>query len=398
MTRRTLLSAWILGGLLLLVFLAVVFTPSVEKGRPSSSYSAGADGVRLSRDLIERLGWSPEAREVAFSDSIRDPAPIQVLVDADISDREAGDLLEFARAGGSLLIAGGGGSITDSLGIVSHENGRLAEAEFEPECERRGTWRAELTQMAYGSSIGWSRPARPDTIGFGEVVIDARRERPEHRARPAVGMPYGEGRIVVITNGEFLSNDVIRRCELRTDAEFVRMIEYLSRGRRGLRVAFDEYHHGYGLRGGSLAAIRMYLAGTPSGRMLAQIAVGGLLLLLAAAPRPLAPRDPTHVARRSPIEHADALAHAYSSVQGTRTATARLLAGVRRRVRARSRAADTDEAFLARASAMSPAAARAADVVSGALGATVPERQLPEVATALDTIERELTRPSPSPR
>ena len=398
MTRRTLLSAWLLGALLLLVFLAVLFAPSTEKGRPSSSYSAGEDGVRLSRDLIERLGWAPESREIAFSDTIRDPAPIQVLVDAGISDREAGDLLRFARAGGSVLIAGGGGSITDSLGIVAYENGRLAEAEFEPDCEHRGTWRAELTQMAYGSSIGWTRPPRPDTVGFGEVVIAARRERPEHRARPAVGMPYGEGRIVVISDESFLSNDVIRRCELRTDAEFVRMIEYLSKDRRGLRVAFDEFHHGYGVRGGSLAAIRLYLAGTPSGRMLAQIAIGGLLLLFAAAPRPLAPRDPTHVPRRSPIEHADALAHAYAGVNATRTAAARLLAGVRRRVRARSRAADTDEAFLARASAVSPAAARAADIVSAALETTVPERQLPEVATALDTIERELTRPSSSSR
>jgi hypothetical protein len=142
----------------------------------------------------------------------------------------------------------------------------------------------------------------------------------------------------------------------------------------------------------------MYLAGTPSGRMLAQIAVGGLLLLFAAAPRPLAPRDPSHVARRSPIEHADALAHAYAGVRATRTATARLLAGVRRRARGRSRAADTDESFLAAASALSPRAAQAASTVSAALQSPLPEGQLTEVASALETIERELTRPSSSPR
>ena len=56
MTRRTLLSAWILGGLVLLVFLAVLVTPSVQKGRPSSSYSSASDGVRLAHDLIVRLG------------------------------------------------------------------------------------------------------------------------------------------------------------------------------------------------------------------------------------------------------------------------------------------------------------------------------------------------------
>jgi hypothetical protein len=398
MTRRTVMSAWILGALLGLVLLAVLISPSTEKGRPSSSYSAGEDGARLSRDLIGRLGWLPEARLVAFSDTIRDPAPIQVLIDANVSDREAGYLLRFVRGGGSLLVAGGGGAISDSIGAVAIRGGRLAEADFEANCERRGTWRAELTQTAYASSIGWSRPAPPDTVGFGDVVVDAQEGKAEHHARPAFGMPYGGGRIVLVADGSFLTNDVIRRCELRTDAAFVRMIEYLSKDRRGLRVAFDEFHHGYGMRGGSLAAIRMYLAGTPSGRVLAQIAIGGLLLLFAAAPRPLAPRDPTHVARRSPIEHADALAHAYASVKATRTATARLLSGVRRRVRGRSRAADSDETFLAGASSVSPAAARAAGVVSSALDATVPERQLPDIASALQTIERELTRPSSSLR
>jgi hypothetical protein len=171
------------------------------------------------------------------------------------------------------------------------------------------------------------------------------------------------------------------------------MIEYLSGGQRGVRVAFDEYHHGYGVRGGSFAAIRLYLSGTASGRMLAQIAVAGLLLLFAAAPRPLAPRDPTHIARRSPLEHADALAHAYASVNATRTATARLLAGVRRRSRGRSRGKDADAAFLTAAASMSPTASKAAALVGNALETPVPARQLPEVAAALETIEHELSRP-----
>jgi hypothetical protein len=202
---------------------------------------------------------------------------------------------------------------------------------------------------------------------------------------------------VLVADEGFLANDVIRRCELRTDAEYVRMVEYLSRGRRGLRVAFDEFHHGYGVRGGSFTAIRRYLTGTPSGNMLAQVAIAGLILLFAAAPRPLAPRDPSHVARRSPLEHADALAHAYASVNASRTATSRLVAGVRRRSRVRVRGNDADAAFLATVSAISPAAAKAASAVADALERPLPSRQLPEVATALDTLEQELSRP-PSTR
>jgi hypothetical protein len=400
MTRRTLLSAWILGGLLLLVFLAVLVTPAVEKGRPSSSYSSGSDGVRLAHDLMGRLGWAPEAREVPFSDSLRDPAPIQVLVGVALSEAEAGRLLAFARAGGGVIVAGGNGVIADSLGLTPRDNGMYAEERLGPNCERRGTWQSELVNTGFATGIGSTRPLPEDTVGYGDIVIPPRRgeRRDPLRVRAAIGMPHGDGRVVVIADDGFLSNDVLRRCELGTDVDFVRMIEYVAKGQRGLRVAFDEYHHGYGVRGGSFAAMRMYLAGTPSGRMLTQIAIGTLLLLFAAAPRPLAPRDPTHVARRSPLEHADALAHAYASVNATRTATARLLAGVRRRNRARSRARETDEAFLDTAAALSPAAATAARRVASALETTTPERQLPEVAAALDTIEHELTRPHPSPR
>jgi hypothetical protein len=398
MTRRTLLSAWILGGLLLLVFLAVLVTPAVQKGRPSSSYSSGSDGVRLAHDLVGRLGWAPEARVVPFSDSLADPAPVQVLVDVDLSDTEAGRLLAFARAGGGVIVAGGNGVLADSLGLVARDNGMYGERRQEPNCDRRGTWQAELVNASFAKGLGWTRPLPDDTVGYGDIVVPPRRGDPGRRSRAAIGMPQGDGRIVVISDESFLANDVLRRCELGTDVDFVRMIEYVSRGNRGLRVAFDEYHHGYGVRGGSFAAMRMYLAGTRSGRMLTQIAIGGLLLLFAAAPRPLAPRDPTHVARRSPLEHADALAHAYASVNATRTATARLLAGVRRRARTRSRAREADDAFLASTATLSPAAAAAARRVATALETTTPDRQLPEVAAALDTIEHELTRPPSSHR
>jgi hypothetical protein len=334
---------------------------------------------------------------VPFSDTLPDPAPIQVLVDAGISDGEAGQLLDFVRRGGALIVAGSNGPIQDSLGMVPQPSAMYVEDDYSPNCERRGTWQSELTKTSLTTSISWSRPLPPDTIGYGNVVI-RRRDARERRARSAMGWSYGDGRIVVIADEGFVTNDVIRRCELGTDVAFVRMIEFLSRGERGVRVAFDEYHHGYGVRGGSFTAMRMYLSGTRSGRMLVQIGIAGMLLLLAAAPRPLAPRDPTHVARRSPLEHADALAHAYASVNATRTTIARLLAGVRRRSRGRSRARDADAAFLAAAASMSPSAAKAVEVVANGLERPMPSRQLPDVAAALDTIERELSQPPSIPR
>ena len=207
-----------------------------------------------------------------------------------------------------------------------------------------------------------------------------------------MGFPLGAGRVVVIADEDFVVNDVMRLCSTESDVAYVRMLEYLTKEQRGTRIAFDEFHHGQGVHGGSLAAIQSYVVTAPSGRMLGQIAVAGLLLLIAAAPRPLAPRDPTRIARRSPLEHADALAHAYSAVGATRTATARLLAGVRRRTRrGRAGARESDEQILAAAASASPTAAPAASLVARALTDSIPARELSTVADALSTIENALT-------
>lgn len=398
MTRRTWLSLALLGALVGMVFITVLVAPTAEKGKPYSSHSASLDGIRLARDLSERLGWKPESRTVAFSDTLSGPAPIQVLIQAPVSAAEARALLDFVRQGGSLLVAGGAGALDDSLAVVTNMEGVPVEAPPTAACSDRNVWRSELAQFGRIAIVAWRRPAPPDTVGFGRVKYRHGADPVENMGRAAVGFPFGRGRIVAVADRNYLVNDVVRRCELEADVAFVRMIEYLSRGERGRRIAFDEFHHGYGVRGGSFTAIRMYLAGTPSGRMLAQIAVAGLLLLFAFAPRPLVPRDSVRVARRSPLEHADALAHAYAGVNATRTVTSRLLAGIRRRTqRDRGRFRDTDDQLLGAAAATSAQAATAASVVSNALSAPVAERELTQVASALGTIEQALTQRISSP-
>jgi hypothetical protein len=393
MTRRTWASAAILIGLLGVVALAVLFAPSMESGRPHSSYSAGLDGLRLARDLGGRLGWPSEAREVPFADTLTDPAPVQVLVAARVSAVEAHALLEFVRGGGGLLVAGPSGALDDSLPLVTDRLGEPALSNGMTSCPGRGLWPAQLSQFTQFASARWRRPAPPDTVGFGRIVIDRSKPAETSEGRAGFGFPMGRGRIVAVADENFLVNDVIRRCELAADVTFIRMLEYLTDGARGRRIAFDEYHHGYGVRGGSIAAIRSYLSGTPSGRMLAQMSVAGLLMLLAFAPRPLAPRDPTHVARRSPIEHADALAHAYAGVNATRTATSRLVAGVRRRTRRDRRGTrESNEALLATAASLSPEAAAAAGIIGQALERGAASRDLPEIAAAVQTVEQALTQ------
>lgn len=384
MPRAKLSSGLMLLAIVGMVILAVLLTPAeTDTGGGYSTYSAGPSGMRLAFDLAQRFGWSSEKREVPFSGDSA-PAPLQALINVDLGAEEAHALLEHVRKGGGLLVAGLGGSLGDSLAVTSGMNG-VAKSEPADACPDRVSFDI-LRGSRPISPVRWRRPPPADTVGFGEL------DSPRGRERAATGFPLGAGRVVVVADADFLVNDVMRVCFSESDLAYVGMLKYLSNGRQGPRIAFDEFHHGKGVHGGSLSAIETYVLTTPSGRMLGQVALAGLLLLIAAAPRPLAPRDPTRVARRSPLEHADALAHAYSAVGATRTATARLLAGVRRRVRrGRTAARESDDQILAAATAASPAAASAASLVSRALTEAVPARELSDVAAALSTVEDALS-------
>ena len=163
------------------------------------------------------------------------------------------------------------------------------------------------------------------------------------------------------------------------------------------RLVFDEFHHGYGMHRGACARSTAYLAGTSSGHFLAQALIAGLLLVLAKAPRPIVPRDPRAIARRSPLEHVDALGHAYADVGATRTATARLVSGVRRRTGRGCRApapGDDDGVSRQRSRDGSRRSPRPSTSFATRCAEPVSARELVDVGDgAWTTIEHHFSRP-----
>jgi hypothetical protein len=107
----------------------------------------------------------------------------------------------------------------------------------------------------------------------------------------------------------------------------------------------------------------------------------------------LVPRATDRIERRSPLEHVDALARAYRAVGATRTATARLVHGVRRRVEQSlgGQRGVSDDAFLAWARERAPARATDVDLVRQALEKPVSRRELEVVGQALRRLETSLT-------
>lgn len=391
----------LLVGLAVLVAAAALLIPEAplreEGGR--SSYSTAAGGSRMAFELATRMGWQTERRLTPL-----DSAPAAPTVQAVLAPQQALGahevhrlLMNVRRGGGLIFTLDGGDEIADSLGVGAGKPGRFLSSYGDPDCATPTSFRdrALLALPPAVSQIVWRRP--PPGLVTPLAMTHARIEA---GFPVGVGFPLGRGRVAVVSTSALFSNDVIRLCGMGADVVVARTFEFMRPAAATTPpLVFDEYHHGFGIHGGSLRAISHYLIGTPSGRFLTAVLCAGLLLVLARAPRPIVPRDPERIVRRSPLEHADALGHAYADVGATRTATARLVGGLRRRAGrmvAVPPGAD-DAAFLDGVASRHPELSGAVAKIRRALAEPTSPRELVAVGDALNDIERYLTT-SPSPR
>lgn len=390
----------ILAALLVVVILLALFTPEAPintQGKPTS-FSTGPSGTRMAFELAERFGWRTR-RRLAPLDSVPTIPNTQVVLSPDqaLGAHEVHRLLENVRNGGGLVFTlDNGDEIADSLGIRLGEPGRYLATYGDTACKPPTSFR-DRTLLALPpevSRIVWRRPPPGPT-----TTLASTQEGIQKSFVVAVGFPLGRGRVAAISSSGLFANDAVRLCGTGADVVVARAFEFVRpAGQSEPHMEFDEYHHGFGVHGGSMKAIAGYLRETSSGRFLTQALIAGLLLVLARAPRPIPPRDPEHVMRRSPLEHADALGHAYADVGATRTATALLVGGVRRRAgRTVPASSSVDDAlFLGAVRDRHPLLAPAVEHVRRGLTQTVTPRELVSIGEALADIERQISTSPPT--
>lgn len=391
-----------------IVLVVALFSPQATSGRFGdprlSSHLASALGARVLHDMAAKLGW-----RATRSDTVAAPAgfdghtihavlaPVTPLLPA-----EAHAYLEAVRGGdGLLFVLQGRTSLSDSLGVMHSTRGGVLplRAVTEPSCAARLGLAPPLWPDARVHLLGlrWLRGVPADRVGFATLQTEAfGSPRP---GDAAAGFALGKGRVVVVADPDLLRNDVLRYCAWGADTIAVRMLEWLRAGGAVPRTAivFDEYHQGFGARPGVAGVTADFLLTHPVGRTILAAMLAALVLLLAAAPRAVTPADVTRVERRDPLEQVDALAHAYEQVHATRTISARLLRGVRRRVERGGPATrgGADDAFLGRAAERHAALAPDIAIIRRALHDTIPDRDLSAVGAALRRVEDTLTTTSP---
>lgn len=390
------------------IIIVALITPEATGGRSGdarlSARSTLPQGASVLYELATRLGWRAEQR-LADSIPLGDTTAVHLLLDPAIppSAVETRGVLDRVRRGAGLVYVLGGGPMADSLRLRASRgnSGRLVSGDT-ASCAGRGEGLLEAglpfwpDRQTHILAVRWRGAAPADTVTLASIQSSLGIAAVETSA--AVGFPLGRGRVAVVADPDLLRNDVLRVCRWGADVAVVRLLEYVSAGAPGggrrERLVFDEYHQGYGDQPGTVRGIVRYLGRTSSGHLVLQLAGAGLVLLLAVGPRILPPRTVERVERRSPLEHVDALAHAYRAVGATRTATARLVHGVRRRVehaRGPRGAAASDDNFLDWALVRAPA--RAADVrlVRHALATPISRHELEGVGAALRRLESSLT-------
>lgn len=393
-----------------LVFFVVVaiFTPQQVLSRDwrASSLSADPRGARIAYELGDRLGWQSKR---TYSDSlVPDEKAIAVVLDPVLAFRakEVHALLEGVRRGGALLYAMGDETLNDSLAVHPGTPGYEIRRDTVPagrECAVPSPFSDRVITSFQGRSLfllavedSGKLVAPVDTL---LAVRLAAREQDSltSNTRPAiVGFSLGRGKVVVVGDVDLFRNENLRVCAWDAAIQVVRVFEYLRGGNAAsprTTLVFDEYHQGKGVRPGTTRAITRYLTTTSSGKALAQLGVAGVVLLFALGPRALAPRDPERIERRSPLEHVDALARAYWQVHATRTATRRLLRGVRRRTEHRFggiRRDASDEEFLAWMRERLPARSSDSALVKQALAVQTGRKELLSIGDALLRIEHDL--------
>ena len=352
-----------------------------------SSDSASPGGARGLYEIAGRLGWPETRRRDAFTAPL-DSDRVYVLLDPPVAPTmsEAHAILDAVRRGAGLVYVvteNEASALNDSL-HVAIAPGRVMVPQPPLDCPDEDTgspvpmWADDSVRLyAIKRSRAW-----PDDTA---LIVAVQSDTDRTTSPAAVGYRFGEGRIVVVSDADLLRNDVLRVCRYGLGPAAVRMLDYASAGKRPMLV-FDEHH--FRASPGIFTAVGNFLTETSEGRTMAQVAVAALILLAAAAWRPVAPASRKRIERRSALEHVAALARAYARVNATRTAVRRLVRGLRRRHSRKG--VRNDEAYLRGVAAQNPPLADDVQHILHGVSDEITPAELLAVGRAVDHIDRVL--------
>ena len=319
----------------------------------TSTYLSGPDGSKGLHEILVALGRPSERRRTSLKTLATERAhrpAILALLDPviDLDDQELGQVVRYVRSGGAVLATGDGAGVTacagwrtqwggigdrDSIGVRAREiDVRLPDT------------RHVLTRLVKSDSGGREplstlRKSSPDAdeddrpgacntlVPYQtDTVIVALNNRPA-----VLRLRYrGGGTITLAGDPRWFTNRAWRD----TNLPIALMPLLTPRPERPGRVAWDEYHQGFGFGSGDSFTSRTWswMISNPAGWAILQLIAVGLAWLAMTAVRFGPAQSVIDRRRRSPLEHLEALGAGLESATDVDTAVQRLVLGLRRRL------------------------------------------------------------------
>jgi hypothetical protein len=333
------------GALMLIVALGALLgsrrnTLDQEDRRPST-YLAGPYGARGLAEALERLGvqvrrFRRGLRQLTVEAA--DSAPVAfVLLDpsAPLRGAEAEKLRSWndARPGNDLVIAGPqSSSLMQCFGYEVDWRSFDSVEVRAPDPAEAGRWPKVAGVLAASTDTIVADSSRiEDAAITGCVVPPFRRvdtlltTTTGRVAALRLARGDGGGNVVILSDAGLLRNRALRETPAGPFALGLFSGHYRE-------VTFEEAHHGFE-EGGSLAGATLaWSRRSPLGWAMWQVALVGMLALLAGAFRFGPPRRVLERKRRSPLEHVRALATALAAARGHDVAIESIIEGLRRRL------------------------------------------------------------------
>jgi hypothetical protein len=308
--------------------------PSFDPRR--SVQLTGPYGAKAYAETLRRLKVSVELyrqRIAQLGDFKADDRQVLAVLDPPewLDGAQAEDLVAFHEEQGDLLLSGWSTStVMQCFGYDADYRGDDSTPVFRPGGGAPVSWTSDVvlarvldsvavdTTDLKAGSVAECVVEEPDLV---DTLLVTAGGRPV-----ALRLSYPElGSVTLVADGMLFSNARLRE----SDAGLV--VLPIIAGRYS-RVVFDEYEHGFGPGGSLLSATFEWSLNTPYGWLFWQLAVVGLIALVAGAIRFGAARRIIERRRRSPLEHVRALATALSAARGSHVAVDLMIRGLRRRL------------------------------------------------------------------
>lgn len=265
-----------------------------------TGWAIGEEGERPEPEVESPASSPPSSPSPAVSEA----SPPPVLEAASPVVPETSPLPEASLPPlPSLDVEGAGGNTTKDLLTllgVRLKTGTPADP-GDTQAASIGTWQSPVTSLPLSLSI---RPAPEwesvagENAAAGTSVEGATPFRPllvQGEKVAAIEVPVGVGRLVVIADPGFFSNQSLRR------ADNLVWLVHLIEGWGNRRVVIDEFHHGFGAKRPITALVKDFL-GTPWGFVALQAGAAGLLYVFWYRRRMGAVVEESHPGVRSPLE------------------------------------------------------------------------------------------------